>query len=204
MDRRARGRQADRAVAARRRKQAAHTATKLNIGDGWATVVFANGEGYSLEALHENKEDAEAAAALGSRRAADRSAYDGAPYTVVFGVPLLAEKNYVRDQDYFATLRAARGGDPDARVVALWPSQEEAEASAAETADLPPAEVFVYIGGAARLELRAEEPVAEEPAAEESAAEKPAAPAGTGPPRAERRRAERAAKKKAAKAAKGR
>ncbi|GFR91563.1 hypothetical protein ElyMa_002595800 [Elysia marginata] len=156
MDRRVRAKRA----AAQKRKKNAKAARRLwSMENAWGCVRFVAGRGYTAEALFDTKEKAEEAARAETQKAMDA----GAAYTVVFAVPIhnswdpipgqskKYRSKYTRGVAYYATLRAARGGDSSFRTLALWPSQEEAEEAAAATAKLENKDVYTYVGGPVKL-----------------------------------------------------
>lgn len=187
MDSRTRARQANRTAAAARWTDAKIEKELLDLGPAWATIVYVTEKGYGLEALHENRGEAEAVARLETLQYLDAASYTpGVPYTVVFAAPVLLDKGYARDKVYYANLRAATGGHAHLRSVALWETRALAEAEVAASADLPAKDVYTFIGGPVSLAKRPAPP-----------AVKPPAPKTKAERRAEKKAAKRAEKEAA-------
>lgn len=142
--------QAGRRSRARKQKEAKRTA----FGNAWATVAYAQGEGYRIAALHDTKDQAEEAARAATQIALDEAKYNRV-YKAVFATPIekpeASDITYERAKPYFAALRAAKGGYAHSRAIFLYETQEELDAAVAETEDGEPEKVLTDVGGPVEL-----------------------------------------------------
>lgn len=122
MERRKKAVRSKRIAAHKRREQTKLEAEKLSMGAAWATIKFVDGEGYNIINIHNNDTDAKEEAKTKTRGAMEDSTYLNKPYTVIFAVPVLKDKKYIRNKDYYANLR-----NGNMRTVTLWETEQEAK-----------------------------------------------------------------------------
>jgi hypothetical protein len=128
-------------------RAAAAEKQRLAFGAAWATLSYADGAGFRVEALHEDRATAQAIARAETQQALDAGTFvPDAPYRVVFPAPVMLDQGYLRGKAYYAVLRTA-ASRPASRTVALYASEAEAEAAAGKDADGERA----YVGGPVEL-----------------------------------------------------
>jgi hypothetical protein len=136
----------------KRRKEVQQRARKLSFGKAWATIVFKDGTGFRIVALHNSRDEAEKAATVATEKVLYGQRLEGGTkaYTVYFAAPVEEMKSYRRGTPYFAAMRGTSKA-VNARTVFLYETEKEVAQIVESTKDEPPDLVMSSLGGPVTL-----------------------------------------------------